>query len=658
MIFQLFQLISYLVVIFHSLLVVTSRSSDPACYMVTHQCPAEDFLIRYPFYGGLNDSMSEIHGYFIHGYYDYSYNRKEGNRNSIRCGYQGFEIKCRKDDGKAVMNISNHLYRVLNIHYYDDYNYLTHSYDIIQPTVEVVDVDVDGQECPHPRHNLSFESAPSFVYHDSYFWTLFYNCSSPPKYIDGNQSAIKCLDNNYNPPRSSYAVPGQSVNHNNCKEIVFAQSASNDNYSETAKLGFNLSWSPPSICTKCERNNGYCYYDDIKGYQCAPEFNDIFKKIERMPTRLKWGISVPSGVTGIFLILLYFYWKTFCSFYYSIIHRLKKKNKIPINVEALLGSYGGHALQRYKYLDIKMMTYSFKDKLGQGGYGSVFKGTCGDDGRVVAVKVLNESKGNGEEFINEVVTIGRTNHVNVVSLLGYCNEGKKRALVYEFMPNGSLEKFIYNTGSSHQLGWKKLYHIAVGIARGLEYLHCRCNTRILHFDIKPHNILLDHDFSPKISDFGLAKLCPTRESVVSMIGTRGTWGYTAPEIGCRNLGGVSHKSDVYSYGMMVLEMIGGRKNLDVNVENSSGIYFPHWIYNQLTQDGKAEGHKVIEIEDSKEIFKDETAKMMIVVALWCIQTHPANRPSMTKVVEMLEGSNEELQMPPNPSLDPASTSSS
>ncbi|KAF5193273.1 Pr5-like receptor kinase [Thalictrum thalictroides] len=410
----------------------------------------------------------------------------------------------------------------------------------------------------------------------------------------------------------------------------------------------------------------YCYYDETKGYQCGFYYydeHDIFQKRALMSIPLKLGISLPCGFTGLFLIILYFYWKSFVSLYYSAIYYLKKKTKVPINVDVLLGSYGGHALQRYKYSDIKTMTYSFMAKLGQGGYGSVFKGTRGHDGRVVAVKILNESKGNGEEFINEVVTIGRTNHVNVVSLLGYCNEGKKRALVYEFMPNGSLEKFIYNENTSntrgtHHLGWEKLYQIAVGIARGLEYLHCRCNTRIVHFDIKPHNILLDHDFCPKISDFGLAKLCPTRESVVSMIGTRGTWGYTAPEIGCRNLGDVSHKSDVYSYGMMVLEMIGGRKNLDVNVENISGIYFPHWIYNQLRQDFMAEGHKAIKVEDSKEIFKDETAKKMIIVALWCIQTHPTNRPSMTKVVEMLEGSNGELQMPPNPSLDPASTSSS
>ena len=182
----------------------------------------------------------------------------------------------------------------------------------------------------------------------------------------------------------------------------------------------------------------------------------------------------------------------------------------------------------------------------------------------MAVKVLNGLKDGGEEFINEVATISRTSHVNVVMLLGYCFEGRHRALIYEFMPNGSLDKFIYDGKSStyRQLGWEALDKIAVGIARGLEYLHRGCNARILHFDIKPHNILLDEDFCPKISDFGLAKLCSRKESIISLLGTRGTVGYIAPEVFCRNFGGVSHKSDVYSYGMMVLEMVGVRKNID------------------------------------------------------------------------------------------------
>ncbi|KAB2066828.1 hypothetical protein ES319_A09G185800v1 [Gossypium barbadense] len=293
------------------------------------------------------------------------------------------------------------------------------------------------------------------------------------------------------------------------------------------------------------------------------------------------------------------------------------------------------------------MTSSFKEKLGKGGYGSVYKGKL-PDGRLVAVKLLNTSKGDGQEFINEVASISRTSHVNVVTLLGFCLEGGKRALIYEFMPNGSLEKFIYDyeqnisKDNRQHLTVKDLYQIAIGIARGLEYLHLGCSTRILHFDIKPHNILLDDQFCPKISDFGLAKLCGRTDSMVSMLEARGTIGYIAPEVFCRNIGCVSHKSDVYSYGMMILEMGGGRKNLDVGVHHTSEIYFPQWIYEHIEQGN-------IEPELLGLVSKEETeiARKMIVVGLWCIQTNPKDRPSISKVKEMLE-STQPLQIPPKP----------
>lgn len=160
----------------------------------------------------------------------------------------------------------------------------------------------------------------------------------------------------------------------------------------------------------------------------------------------------------------------------------------------------------------------------------MFKGTL-RDGHLVAVKLLSESKGNGEEFINEVASISRTSHVNVVSLLGFCLEGSERALIYDFMPNGSLE-FIYSDRSKNEVwfGWERLHEIAFGIARGLEYLHGECKTRIVHFDIKPHNILLDQEFCPKISDFGLTKLCPPKVSILSMVAARGTVGKVDPGV--------------------------------------------------------------------------------------------------------------------------------
>ncbi|KAK3421658.1 hypothetical protein EUGRSUZ_G02300 [Eucalyptus grandis] len=302
--------------------------------------------------------------------------------------------------------------------------------------------------------------------------------------------------------------------------------------------------------------------------------------------------------------------------------------------------------RRYTYKDIKRMTNSFQEKLGQGGYGYVYKGKL-QDGQLVAVKLLKKVNGNGEEFINEVASISRTSHVNVVSLLGFCFEGSKRALVYEFMPNGSLEKFIFKSDSSkanQQLSWETLYNISLGVAQGLEYLHRGCNTRIVHFDIKPHNILLDQNYCPKISDFGLAKICPRKESIVSMLGARGTIGYIAPELIIRNIGGVSHKSDVYSYGMMVLEMVGGKKNVEVGVDRSSEIYFPHWIHRCLELQEELGLCGITNEED------EDIAKRMIIISSWCIQIDPRDRPTMTQVVDMLKQSVEALPIPPKPTL--------
>lgn len=306
-------------------------------------------------------------------------------------------------------------------------------------------------------------------------------------------------------------------------------------------------------------------------------------------------------------------------------------------------NYGSHAPKLYSYSDLKKITSSFSHKIGQGGFGKVYKGKL-PDGCAVAVKVLTETNGDGEEYINEVASISRTSHVNIVGLLGFCYQRNRRALIYEYISNGSLDKFL-NIGPSSTtcpLEWPTLYSIAVGTARGLEYLHRGCNTRIVHFDIKPHNILLDQDFCPKISDFGLSKLCEGKESILSMLGARGTVGYIAPEVFSRTFGPVSHKSDVYSYGMLVLEMVGVRDN--VNVSQTSEVYFPQWIYEhiELGKDLRLQG--IMNEED------EEIAQKMILVGMWCIQTKPSDRPAIGKAVEMLEGSLHSIQVPPNPVL--------
>ncbi|CAN6566840.1 unnamed protein product [Malus baccata var. baccata] len=355
-------------------------------------------------------------------------------------------------------------------------------------------------------------------------------------------------------------------------------------------------WSKPN-CTECE----------AEGKRCRLKINGAKSEIECVPHRKpsKTKTFVATGATlGSFVLLL----GVFVAYHVYSADQKEKENRLKL--ETFLADYKALKPSRYSYADIKRITNQFKYKLGQGAYGTVFKGKLSSE-CFVAVKVLNNSKGDGEEFVNEVGAMGHIHHVNVVRLVGFCADGFRRALVYEFFPNGSLQDYISSVDRKNCfLGWDKLLDIAIGIAKGIEYLHLGCDLRILHFDIKPHNILLDQNFTPKISDF-----------------------------------------DVYSFGMLLLEMIGGRKNTGSTTENTTNeVYYPEWIYNLLEEGDDLRIH-ISEEGDGK------IPKQLAIVGLWCIQWHPVDRPSMKTVVQMLEGG-ENLTMPPNPfaSAGPTQTS--
>ncbi|KAK3006682.1 hypothetical protein RJ639_016950 [Escallonia herrerae] len=341
------------------------------------------------------------------------------------------------------------------------------------------------------------------------------------------------------------------------------------------------------------------------------------------------------GIVCLILVLLYRYQRRHLS--------------MDDSIESFLQGHNNFIPIRYSYSEIKQMTKCFHDKLGEGGYGSVFKAKL-RSGRFVAVKLLGKSNASGQDFISEVGTIGRIHHVNVVQLIGFCAEGSKRALVYEFMPNASLDKFIFSKGETKTpLSWDTIYEIALGVARGIENLHRGCDMQILHFDIKPHNILLDENFVPKVSDFGLAKLYSTDDSIVSLTVARGTLGYIAPELFYKSIGGVSYKADVYSFGMLLMEMVGRRKNVNVCADHSSKIYFPSWIYDRIQQGGDMELGNV-----SEDVGK--LARKMTLVSLWCIQMKPVDRPSMSEVLDMLEGEAGLVHIPPKPTFYPQEVS--
>ncbi|XP_028779261.1 G-type lectin S-receptor-like serine/threonine-protein kinase SD2-5 [Neltuma alba] len=283
---------------------------------------------------------------------------------------------------------------------------------------------------------------------------------------------------------------------------------------------------------------------------------------------------------------------------------------------------------RFSYKELQTATKNFSEKLGHGGFGSVYKGVQ-PDGTLLAVKKL-ESIGQGKkEFRAEVSIIGSIHHLHLVRLKGFCAEGTHRLLAYEFMANGSLDKWIFKKNGELLLDWDTRFNIALGTAKGLAYLHEDCDSKIVHCDIKPENVLLDEHFLAKVSDFGLAKLM-TREQSHVFTTLRGTRGYLAPEW-ITNYA-ISEKSDVYSYGMVLLEIIGGRKNYDPN-ESSEKSHFPTFAY-KMMEEGKLK-----DLLDSKLKIdeNDERFHIAIKVALWCIQEDMSLRPSMTKVAQMLEG---------------------
>ncbi|XP_062000944.1 rust resistance kinase Lr10-like [Rosa rugosa] len=390
---------------------------------------------------------------------------------------------------------------------------------------------------------------------------------------------------------------------------------------------YHIWWSTPN-CTECEAKRKKC---QLKIHGTKSEIECVhFSK----PSATKTLVSTGATVTTIILLISV-----------TVVYRSHKKEKEnQLKIETFLEDYKALKPSRYSYADIKRITNQFEDKLGQGAYGTVFKGKLSSE-VFVAVKVLNNSEnGDGEEFINEVGTMDHIHHVNVVRMVGFCAEGFRRALVYEFFPNGSLQDFISSADNKNSfLGWDKLKDISLGIAKGIEYLHQGCDQRILHFDIKPQNVLLDQNFTPKISDFGMSKLCAKDQSIVSMTMARGTIGYIAPEVFSRNFGNVSYKSDVYSFGMLLLEIVGGRKNIGETMDNTGEVYYPEWIHNLLDEGEDLRVH----IGEEGSRIDSRIPKELAIVGLWCIQWHPMNRPSMKSVVQML-GGRENLTMPPNP----------
>ncbi|XP_058212246.1 G-type lectin S-receptor-like serine/threonine-protein kinase At2g19130 [Rhododendron vialii] len=287
------------------------------------------------------------------------------------------------------------------------------------------------------------------------------------------------------------------------------------------------------------------------------------------------------------------------------------------------------SLVAFGYRDLQIATKNFSEKLGGGGFGSVFKGTL-PDSTVIAVKKLESISQGEKQFRSEVSTIGTIQHVNLVRLRGFCSDGNEKLLVYDYMPNGSLDSHLFHEKEGQVLDWKTRYEIALGTARGLTYLHEKCRDCIIHCDIKPENILLDAEFCTKVADFGLAKLVGREFSRV-LTTMRGTRGYLAPEW----ISGVAitAKADVYSYGMMLFELVSGRRNSDPS-QDGKCKFFPTWAASVVVEGGDMFSlldHRLVKNADEEEL------RRIARVACWCIQDEENHRPTMGQVVQILEG---------------------
>ncbi|XP_033139442.1 LEAF RUST 10 DISEASE-RESISTANCE LOCUS RECEPTOR-LIKE PROTEIN KINASE-like 2.5 isoform X6 [Brassica rapa] len=557
------------------------------------------------------------------------------------CGHPDFKLDCSGEF--AELNISSVKYRILSMSYGS-------------PVISLGRSDYIGHLCPADTRDAPFDQSVLQITRDNDLLTLYYDCNSfsLPATTGSNFFGELGCEDDIGDRKSYYVTRNMSsplpneisglidkaicrrdvtipVSINALKEME--GSPSPDSLEKALKQGFELEVSPD--CSRCFKSGGACGYDQTSNRfvcYCEDKPHSSICRDEGFSTAAKAGTGSACGLVGVILIAVVL----FCLFIWR-----RKTSDVPrqLNLKALM------PLEHYSYAQVKRISKSFSEVVGKGGFGIVYRGTlC--DGRKVAVKVLNDTTGNGEDFVNEVASMSKTSHVNIVTLLGFCAEGTKRAILYEFLENGSLDKFISSKRSSN-MDWMELYGIALGVARGLEYLHHGCRTRIVHFDIKPQNVLLDGNLCPKVSDFGLAKLCERKESILSLLDTRGTIGYIAPEVFSRVYGRVSHKSDVYSYGMLVLEMIGARTKTSTEdtASSTSSVYFPEWIYKDLEK-----GHSGTPTGNVISNEEEEIAKKMTLVGLWCVQYSPSDRPPMNRVVEMMEGSLDALEVPPRPVL--------
>uniref|UniRef100_A0ACD5U723 Uncharacterized protein n=1 Tax=Avena sativa TaxID=4498 RepID=A0ACD5U723_AVESA len=358
----------------------------------------------------------------------------------------------------------------------------------------------------------------------------------------------------------------------------------------------------------------------------------VVGKKKRSPAELSAGIIIASSSVVFILVLGVF----------AFIGFKRRTNKATDTEHHPLKKIAGAQCTIFDLPTLQEATENFseKNKLGEGGLGVVYKGIL-PDGQEIAVKKLLERSGHGlQELHNEVLLLAELQHKNLVRLQGFCSHRDDTLLVYEYIENGSLDNFLFDSREKSTLSWEQQYNIILGIAKGILYLHEDSSMRIIHRDLKPNNILLADDMDPKIADFGLARLLGEGHTHTKTARAAGTLGYMAPEA---VLGRVSPKIDIYSFGVLVLEIVTRRRNSssgDRDTVNLLSDVWNCWIKGTISE----------MIDQSLEGYARSQALRCIHIGLMCVQPDPDDRPNILSVIFMLTRDNMEIQAPAQPAF--------